>query len=69
MRSEYSHTGSCGGVIFMSMNSGVIAWRIVGSEAMSRRSRAIELRAKYSACVPSRAAVAAANSAPASSWN
>ncbi len=69
MRSEYSQTGSCGGVCFMSMNSGVMAARIVGSEAMSSRSSAMELRAKYSACVPSRAAVAAANSAPASSWN
>ena len=51
------------------MKSGAIALRIVGSLAMSSRERLIALRAMYSACTPSRCAVAAASSALVSSWN
>ena len=51
------------------MKRGVIAWRMVGSAAMSSRDRLTALRAKYSAWTLSLAAVADASSAPASSWN
>jgi len=68
-RSENSHTGSCGGVRFISWNIGAMALRIVGSLAMRRRERFTALFAMYSAWRASRCAVAAASSALVSSWN
>ena len=52
----------------MSWNIGAMALRIVGSLAMRRRERFTALFAMYSACSPSRCAVAAASSALVSSW-